>query len=275
MTCPHRFFSAAAIGIGHCCKGRVQSRPARRARGNARTRRIEGTPRSGVRQAMPEALREAFLRRLVPPPRRRDKPVGVSKGIVAHRQVRFALLGFLHIRHCGGLTTPTESAVRPSGAESGSGSVLMPDASPGGPPLLATLPSDCGGREWPPGRDPRLSGIPEAASCLTDFRTPTSARSRLRFAASHFGGRRGSAPAGRPDARKRTETGSRPVGAGNRALDAGSDRWVAWLGHVRDILTERFGGVGIQRFDRSGTLHEVLAVAVEAERRSGIRSSEA
>jgi len=62
------------------------------------------------------------------------------------------------------------------------------------------------------------------------------------------------------------------LGAGNRALDAGSDRWVAWLGHVRDLLTERFGGVSIQRFDRDPlrTKAEVIAVALEAERRAGI-----
>ena len=66
------------------------------------------------------------------------------------------------------------------------------------------------------------------------------------------------------------------LGAGNRGLDAGSKRWVAWLDHVRDILTERHGGVGIQRFDRNPlrTKAEVVAVAVEAERRLGIRSSE-
>ena len=67
------------------------------------------------------------------------------------------------------------------------------------------------------------------------------------------------------------------LGAGNRALDAGTGRWAAWLGHVRDILTERHGGLSIQRFDRdpSRTKAEVLAVAVEAERRAGIRLSEA
>lgn len=67
------------------------------------------------------------------------------------------------------------------------------------------------------------------------------------------------------------------LGAGNRAMDAGSTRWVAWLGHVRDILMERYGGVGVQRFDRDPlrSRAEVLAVAVEAERRSGIRSPEA
>ncbi|MFQ5472757.1 MAG: hypothetical protein ACE5FA_07730 [Dehalococcoidia bacterium] len=60
-------------------------------------------------------------------------------------------------------------------------------------------------------------------------------------------------------------------------MDAGSTRWVAWLGHVRDILMERYGGVGVQRFDRDPlrSRAEVLAVAVEAERRSGIRSPEA
>jgi len=62
------------------------------------------------------------------------------------------------------------------------------------------------------------------------------------------------------------------LGAGNRALDAGSDRWVAWLVHVRDILAERYGGIGIQRFDRdpSRTKAEVVAVAVEAERRAAV-----
>ena len=62
------------------------------------------------------------------------------------------------------------------------------------------------------------------------------------------------------------------LGAGNRALNAGSKRWVAWLGHVRDILTERFGGVGIQRFDRNPlrSRAEVIAVALEAERRAGV-----
>ena len=66
------------------------------------------------------------------------------------------------------------------------------------------------------------------------------------------------------------------TGAGNRALDAGSKRWVAWLDHVRDILTERYGGVEIQRFNRDPlrTKAEVIAVAVEAERRSGIQSPE-
>ncbi|MFQ5463856.1 MAG: hypothetical protein ACE5E5_14670 [Phycisphaerae bacterium] len=67
------------------------------------------------------------------------------------------------------------------------------------------------------------------------------------------------------------------LGAGNRALDAGSGQWVAWLGHVRDILTERYCGVEIQRFNRDPlrTKAEVIAVAVEAERRLGIRSPEA
>ncbi len=66
------------------------------------------------------------------------------------------------------------------------------------------------------------------------------------------------------------------LGAGNKSLHAGSRRWTAWLGHVRDILTERYGGVGVQRFDRdpSRTKAEVIAVAVEAERRLGIRSPE-
>ncbi len=67
------------------------------------------------------------------------------------------------------------------------------------------------------------------------------------------------------------------LGAGNRALDAGSGRWTAWLGHVRDILAERYGGVGVQRFDRNPlrSRAEVLAVAIEAERRLGIWSPEA
>ncbi len=66
------------------------------------------------------------------------------------------------------------------------------------------------------------------------------------------------------------------LGAGNTSLDAGSKRWVAWLDLVRDILTERHGGVEIQQFNRDPlrTKAEVIAVAVEAERRLGIRSSE-
>ena len=66
------------------------------------------------------------------------------------------------------------------------------------------------------------------------------------------------------------------LGAGNRSLDEGSGPWDAWLGHVRDILMERYGGAGIQRFNRDPlrTKAEVIAVAVEAERRSGIRSPE-
>lgn len=64
------------------------------------------------------------------------------------------------------------------------------------------------------------------------------------------------------------------LGAGNRALDAGSDRWVAWLDHVTDILAERHGGVDIQAYNRnpSRSKAEVIAVAVEATRRAGIGS---
>jgi len=62
------------------------------------------------------------------------------------------------------------------------------------------------------------------------------------------------------------------LGAGNRALDAGSERWTAWLGHVRDILAEKYGGVGVRRFDCNPlrSRAEVIAVAVEAERRAGV-----
>lgn len=62
------------------------------------------------------------------------------------------------------------------------------------------------------------------------------------------------------------------LGAANRAMEPGTGPWVAWLGHVRDILAERHGGVDIQAYNRdpSRSKAEVIAVAVEATRRAGI-----
>lgn len=61
-------------------------------------------------------------------------------------------------------------------------------------------------------------------------------------------------------------------GAGDKALELGSRRWLAWFGHVRDILAERHGGVSVQVFNRNAarSKSEVVAVALEAERRAGL-----
>ncbi len=63
-------------------------------------------------------------------------------------------------------------------------------------------------------------------------------------------------------------------GAGNRAFDPGGESWREWIRHLTNVLAERHGGISAQRWNRdAGRTHgEVVALAVEIERRMGLRS---
>ncbi len=61
-------------------------------------------------------------------------------------------------------------------------------------------------------------------------------------------------------------------GAGNRAFNPGGETWREWVAHLTDVLTERYGGMSVQRWNRDAdrTHAEVVAVAEEIERRMGL-----
>jgi len=64
-------------------------------------------------------------------------------------------------------------------------------------------------------------------------------------------------------------------GAADCAFDPDGEPWREWFRNLTDILDERHGGMTMQRWNREArrTHSEVLAVAVEIERRMGLGSS--
>ena len=59
-------------------------------------------------------------------------------------------------------------------------------------------------------------------------------------------------------------------GAMNRAFAPGSRQWKRFLRQLEVILRERYGGVTIQKWNRSATQQMVVAVVQEVERRAGL-----